>query len=73
MHEVTGSNPVTPTTLKSPVDIGRNDVFGVVVLEVVLGQVLIEVAIDVSVLSLGGLGDIQGWRLEFIPKAHIFP
>ena len=32
MHEVTGSNPVTPTTSKSPVNIGRNDVFGAVVL-----------------------------------------
>ena len=32
MHEVTGSSPVTPTTLKSPVNIGRNDVCGVVVL-----------------------------------------
>ena len=32
MHEVTGSSPVTPTTLKSPVNIGRNDVCGVFVL-----------------------------------------
>ena len=64
MHEVTGSNPVTPTTLQSPVNIGRNDVCGVVVLEVVLGQVLIEVAIDVSVLSLGVLGTSKagGWN-----------
>ena len=32
MHEVTGSNPVTPTTPFTPVNIGRNDVCGVVVL-----------------------------------------
>ena len=32
MHEVTGSSPVTPTTLKSPVNIGRNDVCGVLLL-----------------------------------------
>ena len=32
MHEVTGSTPVTPTTLQITVNIGRNDVYGVVVL-----------------------------------------
>ena len=64
MHEVTGSSPVTPTTPKSPVNIGRNDVCGVVVLRGILGQVLIEVAIDVSALSLGvafGLGETNGY------------
>ena len=53
MHEVTGSNPVTPTTLRSPVNIGRNRCCGVVVFGGILGQVLIEVSIDVSGLSRG--------------------
>ena len=65
MHEVTGSTPVTPTTLKSPVNIGRNDVFRVVVFKGIFGQVLIEVSIDVSGLSLGrfgALGEQRGVR-----------
>ena len=73
MHEVTGSNPVTPTTLQSPVNIGRNDVCGVVVFGGILGQVLIEVAIDVSVLSLGVLGTSKAGGRNPPQRLIIFP
>ena len=73
MHEVTGSNPVTPTILKSPVNIGRNDVCGAVIFGGSFGQVLIEVAIDVSALSLGILGTSKAGRWNPSQRLIFFP